>query len=360
MEMTPGRIFTEKLLRWHREENRRQMPWKGEKDPYRIWISEVILQQTRVEQGLAYYQRFVEAYPGILQLAKAPDAEVFKKWEGLGYYSRCRNMLATARLIAETYKGVFPKTYHEILALKGIGPYTAAAISSFAYNLPYAVTDGNVMRVLSRFFAIHADVSTGAGKKKLAGLAQSLLPPKKSALFNQAIMDFGATVCKPMAPACGICPLASDCLAFRRQEVSKLPVKTPKPPRKERFFYYLLIEHKGKIAVKQREGNDIWRHLHEFFLFETPKAQTAGSCLKSAPMSSVIGKDFTVVFASKPYRQLLTHQEISGFFLHIRVKKSPELQGFEWLSPEQISKKAFPRFINFFLDDYFRKKADQA
>lgn len=354
MEMTQGRIFTEKLLRWHREENGRQMPWKGEKDPYRIWLSEVILQQTRVEQGLAYYERFVQAYPAITALAQAPDAEVFKKWEGLGYYSRCRNMLATARLIAEKYNGFFPKTYAEILALKGVGPYTAAAISSFAYNLPYAVTDGNVMRVLSRFFAIHADISTGAGKKRLADLAQSLLPPKKSALFNQAIMDFGATVCKPMAPLCDACPLASSCLALRRKEVSNLPVKAARPPRKKRFFYYILMEHAGKIAVRQREENDIWRHLHEFYLLETPKAQTATSMIRSAPMAKLIGKGFSLLYESKPYRQLLTHQEISGFFLHIRVKKRPGLDGFEWLTPDQLKEKAFPRFINLFLDDYIK------
>lgn len=354
MELTQGRTFTEKLLRWHREENGRQMPWKGEKDPYRIWLSEVILQQTRVEQGLAYYERFVHAYPTITALAQAPDAEVFKKWEGLGYYSRCRNMLATARLIAEKYNGAFPKTYAEILALKGIGPYTAAAISSFAYNLPYAVTDGNVMRVLSRFFAIHADISTGAGKKKLADLAQSLLPPKKSALFNQAIMDFGATVCKPAAPLCDTCPLSASCLALRRKEVSNLPVKAARPPRKKRLFHYILMEHAGKIAVRQREGNDIWRHLHEFYLLETPKAQTANSIMKSASLAKIIGNGFKLLHESKPYRQLLTHQEISGFFLHIRVKKRPSLDGFEWLTPDQLKEKAFPRFINLFLDDYIK------
>ena len=233
------------LMKWHRLHNSRQMPWKGEKDPYKIWLSEIILQQTRVEQGLAYYNRFIQHYPTIQQLAAAPDQEVLKLWEGLGYYSRCRNLLLTARLIVKEYKGLFPRDYETLLSLKGVGPYTAAAIASFAYNQPYAVVDGNVLRVLSRFFGLDTAIDTMPGKKQFTGLADEVLDKQYPALFNQAIMDFGATVCKPMAPACIDCPARKDCAAFLTGNVNRLPVKEKTLQRKHRWFYYFIFEHRG-------------------------------------------------------------------------------------------------------------------
>ena len=205
--------FTQQLLQWNQTANHRAMPWKGEKDPYKIWLSEIILQQTRVDQGWAYYEKFIFAYPTIQDLAKAKDEKVFKLWEGLGYYNRCRNLLHTARQITNHSKGIFPNTYDALLALKGIGPYTAAAIASFAFNLPYAVVDGNVFRVIARYEGIDVPTDTTAGKRLFETRAAALLDKKRAGLYNQAIMDFGATVCKPFAPNCNNCPLQKTCVA---------------------------------------------------------------------------------------------------------------------------------------------------
>ena len=217
--------FTSLLMRWHKETNRREMPWKGEKDPYKIWLSEVILQQTRVEQGWGYYERFITKYPTIKQLAKAKDEDVFKLWEGLGYYTRCKNVLFTARFITKELKGKFPRTYEEILLLKGVGPYTAAAISSFAFDLPYAVVDGNVFRVLSRVFGIAIATDSTDGKKKFTQLAGTVLDRKEPGAYNQAIMDFGATVCKPFAALCSSCIQQKICIAHQEGKVDQLPFK---------------------------------------------------------------------------------------------------------------------------------------
>jgi A/G-specific adenine glycosylase len=199
-------VFTEKLLDWNNNNNKRSMPWKGEKDPYKIWLSEIILQQTRVEQGLSYYQSFITNFPTVYDLAKAPDEKVFKLWEGLGYYSRCKNLIASAKFIVNDLNGKFPDTFETIVALKGVGPYTASAIASFAFNQPYAVVDGNVQRVLSRYFGISTPVDTSAGKKLYQHLAESLLDINVAGLYNQAIMDFGAIICKPQNPLCTQCP----------------------------------------------------------------------------------------------------------------------------------------------------------
>src|SRR6202012_1293228 len=261
--------FTKILLKWHKGENSRKMPWKGEKDPYRIWLSEVILQQTRVEQGWAYYENFLTAFPTVHDLAIAPEQKVFKLWEGLGYYNRCRNLIATAKKIDSDYRGIFPSTYDEILALKGIGPYTAAAIASFAFNLPHAVVDGNVTRVLSRYFGITTPIDTTAGKKLYAELADSLLDKDQPDVYNQAIMDFGATVCLPRNPLCTTCVQNIDCQAWLHGWTGRLPVKEKSIQKKQRWFYYFIIEvGDDKVYIHQRTGKDIWEDLFEFVLRE--------------------------------------------------------------------------------------------
>src|SRR5579875_533215 len=227
--------FVKGLLRWNETGNQRPMPWKGEKNPYKIWLSEIMLQQTRVEQGVHYYQRFVDAFPTVQHLAHAPEQQVFKLWEGLGYYSRCKNLIATAQYITQNLNGVFPNTYEALLNLRGIGPYTAAAIGSFAYNLPYAVLDGNVFRVLSRIFDIETPIDTTEGKKLFAALAQQLLPKHKACTYNQAIMDFGATVCKPV-PECAHCFFNQQCAAYLHNKQLLLPVKSKQLQVKERWF----------------------------------------------------------------------------------------------------------------------------
>ena len=282
--------FSTILLKWNRETNSRQMPWKGEKDPYRIWLSEIILQQTRVEQGLDYYNNFTRVYSDIHKLAAAPDDQVFKLWEGLGYYTRCRNLIHTARYISKELDGKFPDNYVDIKALKGIGPYTAAAISSFAFNLPHAVVDGNVFRVLARIFNIKIPVDTTQGKKFFSELAEKLLDRNEPAQYNQAIMDFGAIICKPVNPACEQCVFNKECYAFQNGVVDQLPVKEKKIRIKTRWFYYLVLEHKNKLYIRQRQGKDIWQQLFEFPLLESDLELDENRIYELAKKNKLIGK----------------------------------------------------------------------
>lgn len=344
------RQFTRLLMQWNAGQNRREMPWKGEKDPYRIWLSEIILQQTRVEQGLSYYQRFITNYPTIHHLAGAGDQQVFKDWEGLGYYSRCRNLLATARFISQNLNGEFPKTYAEVLALKGIGPYTAAAIASFAFNLPHAVVDGNVFRVLSRVFGISVSTSSGEGKNFFTRLANEVLDKKNPGLYNQAIMDFGATICKPLAAGCNECVFSDICFAYKNNMVASFPVKDKKAPIRKRHFHYLVIEHRGKIAIRQREDKDIWRHLYEFVLVEDGNEKSVKTVVETAAKNGIIDKkDWVLVSESPLFKQQLTHQMISAKFIRLKVDKKPE-NGFQWIPKKDIKQYPFPRLINNFLE----------
>jgi A/G-specific adenine glycosylase len=340
--------FSEVLLRWNSAKNDRKMPWKGEKDPYKIWLSEIILQQTRVEQGLGYYQRMVKAFPTVKKLAKADDSQVFKLWEGLGYYSRCRNLLATARQITEEKKGVFPSTYEEILALKGVGTYTAAAIASFAYDLPYAVLDGNVFRVLARVFGIDLPIDSKEGKQKFSELAQSLLDTKRPGLYNQAIMDFGAVICKPVSPQCTKCPYARSCVALAKNKVANWPVKSKTLALRQRWFYFLMLTYRGRVAVRVRTQKDIWQGLHEFPLLETNAAATWTSLSKLAEKKGWLSpQGYHTEHVSALYRQTLSHQLIAGQFIHISLKKKPALdKEWEWVSYERLEQLAFPQFIN--------------
>lgn len=339
-------------MAWHRQKNTRQMPWKGEKDPYRIWLSEVILQQTRVEQGMGYYNNFISQYPDIGRLAQAPDAEVFKLWEGLGYYNRCRNLLFTARQIVDKFSGRFPDRYEDILALKGVGPYTAAAISSFAYGLPHAVVDGNVFRVLSRFFGIEEPIDNTPGKHLFGELAEKMLYKKDPGSYNQAIMDFGAVVCKPVAPHCAGCPLQAECNAFATGRMNQLPVKEKTLQRKQRWFYYFIFEYKGAICVHQRTAKDIWQGLNEFYLFESEKQVhwTGASVLQWLEEQTGVA-DAMLVHVSAPSVQQLTHQQIRGQFIRIKLRSKPAfLKKYQWQPAKRLRELAFPRFITQYLD----------
>lgn len=342
--------FTQKLLAWHKFENQRSMPWKGEKNPYKIWLSEIILQQTRVEQGTAYYLKFISHYPNIQSLAATPDDEVFKHWEGLGYYSRCRNLLAAARQIVGEHSAIFPNDYLTILSLKGVGPYTAAAIASFAFNLPHAVVDGNVNRVLSRFFGIRTAIDSTKGKQEFASLAKALLPNKKSAIYNQAIMDFGATVCKPQLPICDICCLQPNCIAYQKNLISVLPFKEKKLIKRDRWFYYIIAEKKGNYLIHKRQSKDIWLHLHEFVLVETAAPVEPNSILETAEFKNFFPGTNKIVSVSGNYRQQLTHQTIHAVFLRIKPSRVFVIPNFFWAEKTAIAKLAFPRLINHFLE----------
>lgn len=312
--------FSSTLLKWNREKNERQMPWKGERDPYKIWLSEIILQQTRVEQGLNYYNRIIITFPDIHQLANAKDEKVFKLWEGLGYYSRCRNLLSTARFIAHERKGEFPATYDEIHSLKGVGAYTAAAIASFAYDLPYAVIDGNVFRVLSRIFGIDFAIDSVIGKKFFKELAQELLDKKNPATYNQAIMDFGAVVCRPVNPQCSVCVFRKNCNAYLTGRINELPVKEKKIQVKTRYFYYLVAEYRQRLVIRQRKEKDIWRDLYEFPLIESNKRSSPKKVLEQAVAKGWLPRDnYKILSLSDPFRQQLSHQLIAGQFIHVQL-----------------------------------------
>lgn len=348
--------FTHILLKWHKSENDRKMPWKGEKNPYRIWLSEVILQQTRVDQGWAYYEKFLEAFPTVRDLAHAPEQKVFKLWEGLGYYNRCRNLIETAKKIDAEYNGEFPSTYEEILALKGIGPYTAAAIASFAFRLPHAVVDGNVTRVLSRYYGDFTPIDSTAGKKLYAHLADDLLDREQADLYNQAIMDFGATVCLPRNPLCTDCVQRNGCQAQQKDLTTQLPVKEKSIRKKHRWFYYFLVETTDdKVYIRQRGAKDIWAGLYEFMLHETdePLYFDKGDVSKSAVLRQLFGRQsLTVKYISRVYRQELSHQTIQGQFITVRLRgKTPAFEGYRLVGREQLTDYPFPKFINGWLQD---------
>jgi len=343
--------FTSLLMRWHKETNRREMPWKGERDPYKIWLSEVILQQTRVEQGWAYYERFIAKYPTVQQLAKAKNEEVFKLWEGLGYYNRCKNLLFTARFITKELKGKFPRTYDEIILLKGIGPYTAAAISSFAFDLPYAVVDGNVFRVLSRVFGIATATDSTEGKKEFTQLADIVLDRKEPGAYNQAIMDFGATLCKPIAALCSSCNLQKICIAHQEGKVDQLPFKEKVLQKKHRWFYYFLIEHDDTVLVHKRINKDIWENLFEFYLLESPEQiKWNNTSVKQWLKEQFALKDADISDISAVSSQQLTHQQIKGQFIKLKLKKIPKpLAHYQWQPIKKLTALAFPKFINQYL-----------
>ena len=346
--------FTKILLEWHQTLNFREMPWKGEKEPYRIWLSEVILQQTRVDQGRAYYEKFLLAFPTVQDLAAAPEQMVFKHWEGLGYYNRCRNLIATARKITTEYHGRFPSTYEEILSLKGIGPYTAAAIGSFAFNLPHAVVDGNVTRVLARFFGITTPIDTTPGRQEFSSLADSLLDARQAGVYNQAIMDFGATVCTPRNPQCASCVFRNGCVARQKGLTEQLPVKGKTVVKKKRCFYYFIAETpEGDIYLRQRTEKDIWQGLHEFILLETADPIWPDQLLESDVVREVFGgQALAVKHISGVYRQELSHQTLQGQFITVTLSRPlSNSHNYFRVPKHSLTNYAFPKFINSWLSD---------
>jgi A/G-specific adenine glycosylase len=327
------------------------MPWKGEKDPYRIWLSEIILQQTRVEQGLKYYLRFITLFPTINELANTPEEELYKLWEGLGYYTRCKNLLETARKITRDFNGVFPDRYEEIRKLKGIGPYTAAAISSFAFNERTAVVDGNVQRVIARYYGKFTPVDTAYGKKIYQQLAHQLLDKENPGLYNQAIMDFGATICKPKKPLCLECVLQVECQAFLMNSVHKLPIKEKSLIKKNRWFYYFLIEMDNRVFIRKRTQNDIWQNLYEFVLLEHTEPIEGSFYSHPFLLNLLAEADYEISAVSKMYKQQLTHQNIQGKFISIKVNTGPlNLQVYNLVDKAKLRAHPFPKFINQFLD----------
>lgn len=326
------------------------MPWKGERDPYRIWLSEIILQQTRVEQGRAYYEKFIAHYPTVFELAEAPIDEILKLWEGLGYYSRARNLHFTARKIQQEYKGVFPNTYKELLKLKGVGPYTASAIASFAFGLPHPVVDGNSLRLVSRFTGSVRPIDQPSGKKWVQEFLDQQLPKNSAASFNQALMDFGATICKPKGAECDICPLAQRCIALKESRVEEIPLKAKQLKRKARVFHYLYVIHDDQLYITKRDQKDIWQGLYELPMKEsnTPKPLKADK----VKQMFLLPKGSEVRFISKE-QQRLTHQDITGYFYAYSGVVDHLIEGEKglWVETENLSTFGFPKLVRCFLEE---------
>jgi A/G-specific adenine glycosylase len=304
------------LIKWYLK-NKRELPWRETEDPYPIWLSEIILQQTRVQQGLPYYFSFLKQFPTIYDLAKASEKEILSLWQGLGYYSRARNLHKTAQLIVANHDGKFPDSYKTLLELKGVGPYTAAAIASFAYKEQVAVVDGNVYRVLTRIFGIYDDITLQTTKKNIAVLAQQLIPKKYPDIYNQAIMEFGALHCTPIEPKCTGCAFALICIANKTGDQKILPVKAKQKAKQSRFFTYFIIQQGEFVLMKERGSNDIWQGLFEFLLFETKNKPSFSEILHQA-----IGIDSKMIFAEYgPYKHVLSHQILHASFYGIKVNK---------------------------------------
>lgn len=331
--------FSRLILEWYKT-HRRELPWRETQDPYRIWISEIILQQTRVVQGLDYYQRFTERFPDVKALAKAHEDEVLRLWQGLGYYSRARNLHEAARSMTD---GLFPRTYPEVRALKGVGDYTAAAICSIAYGMPYAVVDGNVYRVLARYFAMDTPIDSTQGKKEFARLADNLLDRQQPGTYNQAIMDFGALCCTPQTPDCGNCPLADSCLALAHKRVNELPVKAGKIKKRDRFLTYFWIRSGTDTFIRKRSQQDIWKGLYEFPLWESEKPNEVFP--EEAFLQLTGYRPRLVRLHSQGVRHVLSHQNLLTDFYEVEIDEKAEIPSFLRIAQTELDSYALPRLL---------------
>ncbi|WP_316798867.1 A/G-specific adenine glycosylase [Pedobacter frigidisoli] len=348
--------FQLELIKWY-QNNKRDLPWRHTNDAYTIWLSEIILQQTRVEQGMPYFNKFLQNFPTVADFAGAEEARVLKLWQGLGYYSRGRNMHATAKIVMQNYQGIFPNQHDELLKLKGIGEYTAAAISSFSSGEPRAVVDGNVFRVLSRYFGIDTPINSPAGKKTFFMLANELLYQEDPALYNQAIMEFGALQCKPKSPNCSVCPVNLSCYAFSHHTVNQLPVKIKKAAPKHRFMSYFICQHDDKILVRERQAGDVWQHLYDFPSIDTKEPQLISDISFLDRVSAMFGShaEYTLLTTKK---HVLTHQIIHIQFFALKnyifnFNKQKELN---WVSLRKLDELPQPKVIHDFVQEYFYGK----
>ena len=349
---TDNQAFSREIIKWY-SLNPRELPWRETDDPYKIWLSEVILQQTRVAQGLPYYHAFVTNYPTIKDLALAPEEEVLRLWQGLGYYSRARNLHFCAKSVWFEMDGQFPVTYQELLKLKGVGSYTAAAIASFAFGEVQAVVDGNVFRVLARYFGVETDIASGKGKKEFEALANQLIPKDYPGEFNQAMMDFGARLCTPKNPKCSSCPVSSSCFAHQYNMVSDLPVKINKTKVKDRHFHYYVIKCGENWVWKKRGSGDIWEGLFDFPLKESTDQEQTMS------MEIPLVSERKIQSLPKKYRHILSHQRLNAVFSEIEIGEENldklenwcNSEGFVLVEEDKIEYLAKPKLIVNFLND---------
>ncbi|WP_159521810.1 A/G-specific adenine glycosylase [Sunxiuqinia indica] len=345
-------ILRAQFLKWY-EENKRDLPWRETTDPYTIWLSEIILQQTRIDQGLAYFMRFAEKFPTVDGFASASEDEILKLWQGLGYYSRARNMHIAAKAIVTEYNSQFPADYKKLLNLKGVGDYTAAAIASIAFNLPHATVDGNVYRVLSRVFGIETPIDSSQGKKEFSLLANQLLDHNQPGNFNQALMEFGALQCSPKKPNCENCPINNMCVAFNNDTIEKLPVKKGKVKIRNRYFNYLVIDHGKYTFLKKRTENDVWKNLYEFPLTETKEKTELDHLITKEQKYLPDTSNFLVNNESSWKKQVLSHQHIYYRFIYLQITDKKNIpSGLIKVNKKDIFNFAVPKPIEKELENY--------
>jgi A/G-specific adenine glycosylase len=351
--------FSQILLSWY-VKNRRELPWRQTRDPYKIWLSEVILQQTRVNQGLPYYLAFIKKYPDVKKLASAPEDEVLKLWQGLGYYSRARNLHGAAKMVVKDFGGKFPENFEGLRKLKGIGDYTAAAIASISFNERKAVVDGNVYRVLSRIFGIENAIDSTEGKKIFSKLADELISAKFPADHNQAIMEFGALQCVPKNPDCENCPFVLHCYAQKKKSVHLLPVKAKKTKVTDRFFYYLVMHHQGHIYLKQRAEKDIWKGLFDFPLIETKIKLSEKKLMQSKEWKAVFGEEKIVVKNfSGEIKHILSHRKLHVRFIEIELSRKLKRKDWLYIKEKELKKYAVPVVIANYIREGFGTRGER-
>ena len=347
-------IIQDTIINWY-EENHRDLPWRHNPTPYQVWLSEIILQQTRVNQGWEYYLRFIEKWPTVSDLAQASEEEVLKMWQGLGYYSRARNLNKCARQVVEQHGGQFPQNFEQLKQLQGVGNYTAAAIASIAFGLPHAVVDGNVYRVLARLFDIDTPININEGQKLFAQLADELLNRNQPGLHNQAMMEFGALHCTPKNPNCLLCPLQTQCLALANQTVLQRPVKLAKTKVTIRYFNYLVIRINDSVYLHKRSDNDIWKNLYDFPCIESQKPMTVEEVIASNDFIQLIeNKPFTIIKISPILTHKLTHRTILAQFIEIKLEqKLLQIQTKDLFLAHETELGSFPipRLIDLYLNN---------
>ena len=342
------------LIDWYKS-NKRDLPWRNTHNPYKIWISEIILQQTRVVQGLEYYLRFVDRFPDVNALANAEEQEVLKYWQGLGYYSRARNLHAAAQTIRDQYNGIFPKDYKSILKLKGIGEYTAAAITSFVWGMPYPVVDGNVFRFLSRLFCIDVPIDTQKGRKYFTELAEKIMDKSQAGIFNQAIMEFGALQCIPASPDCSVCPLQSNCFAYTNKIISNYPVKQNKTKTKEVHLYYFHIRHEDHTYIYRRHGKGIWQNLFEFPVIESENAFELEELIKNKFFTELISSEniSSLGVIIKNRKHILSHRVLYATFIEVLLNNEPDIpSAFIRVKEDEIEKYPVHRLMQYYTDSH--------
>ena len=347
--------FSQEIIEWY-EKNKRELPWRNTDDPYIIWLSEIIMQQTRVEQGMPYFSRFAEKYPTVKHFAEASEDEILKLWQGLGYYSRGRNMHQTAQMVMEEHAGYFPKNYDSLIRLKGVGEYTAAAISSFSSGEAKAVVDGNVFRLLSRYFGIDTPINSNKGKKIFTDLANELLDKSRPGIFNQAIMEFGSLQCKPKNPDCFTCPLSTTCCARISGEVRNLPVKIKSQNARERYFNYIVATKDNCILVNKRGPGDIWQNMMDLPLFETESPIESENLVRSEKFINSFGKEVRIRSVTNPAKHILSHQKLYARFIEIENFTEDFLLHESWfyVHQEKLEKLAQPKLIFQFFNNFFK------